>query len=230
MNIKRIPLLFSLVIVSVLLNSCEKDFGFGPDMPTEISGFLTVTEMTNYSVSPASKAQYAAAIFGNGTPGKHTLLVNEIKVNGHMLGMAPDSNSYGLTSPDSSLTTLAKWEVIGSGDIPSFSYEHTGVYPLFTGLLPSSINSANDLTLNFSIQGADNATFHIWCLDPTKTITKFVNPNSTSLTFSSGELAAIKQIAFSISVELIRDKNALIGGKRFRIGNHTHYSCNVNIQ
>jgi len=93
-----------------------------------------------------------------------TILVNNIALDTLLQTYSANNFRYlniGITDNDTiSYLSDDKWSVSGANGIPAISYDYTGNFPSFTGVLPRTITAANGLSIKFDGSnsfGADSA-------------------------------------------------------------------------
>jgi len=196
----------SKIIISIVfvlfLFSCKKN---DPQKPTANSsnpaGLLYTSRHTfdtTYPIFPSDSISYtdeAVCEFFDYTSGVTVgILVDTVYLNGVGLDIIPNDSGvydayYGIFDD---LNSNCSWDVVGSGTIPSFAYNHSTPFPNFTGALPAGFAKSNGVTFNIQFTNADSVVIELWgdSLSANAIISKSFLPSS-SFTFNPNEVATL---------------------------------------
>lgn len=210
-----------------------------PSAPTP----MTPTVSGNYwGVLVALKMQFSYAVTGAPFPvsidydmglanfyngaGSGTLVdAGTVSINSNNLEKQTSGSYYlsattGLTPSTLGLTSGVQWQVAGGNGIPSINYTHTGIFPAYSGTLPSEINRSQDLVIDLGsdVTGADSV--YVVIITSNKQIIKAYdgNPAPAKATITASELGALPAVSDNtayLEVLPFTYKTPTFNGKQF---------------
>lgn len=195
MNQGKLTLSVLIASFSYFFTSCNpsSNNNVTPLGQDSISGYLACEALTLDSTfwQPGIYVEQAYAYFKQDPSDTVTFLVDSVLINNFVLTV--DGSNIGYFGTDSSLglSGSANWRVVGNTFMPSFNYSHSLPMPIIAGTLPDTVHLNSGVTFTLSFQNADSVLISF----PDSTgnaVSKTFTASSTSQTFSSGEIAALR--------------------------------------
>jgi len=131
-----------------------------------VSGVLIAYKISGSLVDTSGQVNiynrnWEIALFANPTADSLTN-AGVVSVNTAPLSNTPyrTNENYYLHNDASGVwntSSLNRWNITGSGDIPSFSADISGSFPSFTGSLPTTISKTTDFSFTFNSSNTINA-------------------------------------------------------------------------
>jgi len=260
--------LSTLIIMLGLLSSCKKLTNVNnsnpvPPTPTITApgtydgALVSIRTFFSFDVSKFSPVKLpvpippvdialetAAATFYNG--GTTLVDAGAVSVNSFSLTKGPNNayyrNSFDVSNYsaglDMNFSSGSNWNVGGASAVTAFTYNHTDIFPTYSGLasLPETITKANNLSLNIASSNADSIYVTIISGSTTSsgTVIKRYGPTATNITISSADLAPLTTTGSNgiAYLEVIpwRYKTVALNSKNYVFMKLAAYVKNVKIQ
>lgn len=224
--IKHYKFLPSILMIALIvsLNSCKKDDSSASPSTSGSNGSTPSPQVGNVDGSLVSLETNVTTTAGGfpftittetgvatffATTGNNSAFINAgtVSVNTYSLDKQ-SNNSYvksatvGQTPASLNFSSQSSnWIVSGAGAVPAITYNHTSNFPSFTGVIPSSINRANSLTISL---GSD--------VNDADSVIVFITKGNVSITrtFSGSALSAVIPSSALTSLPVVTDNSALI--------------------
>ena len=199
---RTMHLLYTSVLLSLIFFSCKKNDDQQKTTSGNAGGFFwseKVTFDTTYpyfDVDTIAPVQNGYAVFFDSSSSTlKYVAVDSVSVNGWGMEISDTANGespayFLLLFTDMSST--CNWNVVGVGNIPSFSFNNTMPYPDFTGVLPDSMDKTQGITFNIQFANVDSISIDLWNdgSTPNGMLSKSFAPNTT-FSFTPSEVANI---------------------------------------
>ena len=217
-NLHTLALLAAGLLLTV--SSCTKDKEPTPTTPTTPTtttptaptpppmnvdntwGGLVAIKMTlSYSQMGMSidvpSEMAVASFFGGAYPNNTTQVSGgTVKLNDNQLDFT--NNAYtkvaatGLTTSTLGIDGGVVWNVSGNGNIPAFTYTHTGAFPEFDGQVPTTINRADGFALTLNSTTVSNAdSVYVFIVSGNGNVLKRYGANAGPVTIDGSDLSAL---------------------------------------
>lgn len=158
-------------------------------------------KMSQMGIEVPVNYEIGSAVFYS-APGSSTLVdAGTVSVNSVNLDKAAN-NSYskmastGLTPSTLNFDNGSSWSIGGASSVTSFSYNHTGTFPSYTGTMPTSVTKASGLSFTFStsnLSGADSVV--VFLASGNTSITKTFAATAGTVTLTASDLSGIAAVS-----------------------------------
>lgn len=153
------------------------------------------------------------------------------RVSANDANLSDNFDTQYVDQPGPGINNHVLWEVVGTNNVPSFTYDDIGIYPGYNGPMPpDTIIALNGFSMSFPLSTltADDSVRIVWN-EYTVSQFKELGPNRM-ITFTPTDLSTLPPGDNYMNIVVYRPKHMTFSGKGYYIAKERIYMRNVFVQ